>query len=175
MINFDIFSQKITPMETYRLIGDKNPQHEIKSIYFKKIVKKKIISDKKNTIKNIQIPSLTTDVDHNEKDELDDLVSNHIELTQEQKNKFKLKDNDPFIYSFNTLHKLSIFYGTKYNKLFKNNELKLPLPNIIKKKDWCKAEDTSKETVLEGLKVIDELGIIIDSPDLKKKISRPCC
>ena len=194
MINFDIFSQKITPMETYRLIGDKNPQHEIKSIYFKKIVKKKIISDKKNTINNIQIPSLTTDVDHNEKenidiekkskeqnininlnntliskDELDDLVSNHIELTQEQKNKFKLKDNDPFIYSFNTLHKLSIFYGTKYNKLFKNNELKLPLPNIIKKKDWCKAEDTSKETVLEGLKVIDELGIIIDSPELKIK------
>ena len=191
-INFDIFSQEITPIETYRLTGDKIPEPEIKSIFFKNV--KKINTDIPNIIINIQNPSLTTDIisghidkDNNDSErkmkeqnlndsliskESNELNNNKIELTIEQKNKFKLKDDDPFIYSFKNLQKFSIFYGTKYEKLFKkNNELSLPAPHYIKKKDWCIAEDTSKEGIFSGLKVDNQLGMIINSPELKKKFS----
>lgn len=191
LINFDLFSQEITPIETYRLIGDKIPEKEIKSIYFKKLAKKK------NNLCEIKFPincgggSLTTDfisgqvdkdninIEKKSKEQnINESLSSEIDikdngiiiLTKELKNKFKLEDNDPYILSINNLHKFSIFYGTKYEKLIKKNkELSLPAPIHIKKKEWCKIEDITKDSLFEGLKVVDELGVIVDSPDIKKK------
>jgi hypothetical protein len=36
----DIFSQRVTPVEKYKLEGDKTPEHEIKIIYLQKIIEK---------------------------------------------------------------------------------------------------------------------------------------
>ena len=36
----DIFSQRVTPVEKYKLEGDKTPEHEIKLIYLQKIIEK---------------------------------------------------------------------------------------------------------------------------------------
>ena len=96
----------------------------------------------------------------------------NIELTQRQKQTFKLKNNDPYIYSFNRLHPFSIFYNTKYDKLIKkDNELELPAPNFITKEEWCKPFDMSLNSLLKGLVVNDQLGVLITDPIMKKKFS----
>ena len=95
-----------------------------------------------------------------------------VELTKRQKEKFKLQDNNPFLFSFNTLHPFSIFYGTRYEKLVKkNNELKLPAPNFISKVEWCKPLDTSIKTLFGEIEINDKSGIVISDPNLKKKFS----
>ena len=102
----------------------------------------------------------------------DEEIENIIQLTQRQKDKFKLKNKDPFIYSFNSLHPFSMFYGTKYDKLVqKNNELKLPAPNFITKEDWCKPEDVSFKNIYKGIEIKDKLGIVISDPVIRKKFS----
>jgi hypothetical protein len=96
----------------------------------------------------------------------------NIELTQRQKKAFKLKDNNPFIYSFRSLHPFSMFYNTKYEKLIKkNNELELPAPNFIKKEEWCKSVDMSLDSIMAGLSIKDDLGIVIIDPVMRKKFS----
>ena len=96
----------------------------------------------------------------------------NIELTQRQKKIFEFKDNDRFIYSFNSLHPFSMFYNTNYDKLInKNKELELPAPNFITKEEWCKPVDMTFETLLKGLVVKDNLGVVITDPILRKKYS----
>ena len=46
---------------------------------------------------------------------------NTIKLTQKQIDKFKLKNNNPFLFSFNSMHPFSLFYNTKYEQLVKKN------------------------------------------------------
>jgi len=102
----------------------------------------------------------------------DEEINNIIELTQRQKDTFKLANNNPFLFSFNSLHPFSMFYGTKYDKLVKkNNELKLPAPNFITKEDWCKQVDISYKNILEGIEIKDNLGIVISDPVVRKKFS----
>ena len=97
---------------------------------------------------------------------------NTIELTQRQKEKFKLKDNNLFLFSFNSLHPFSMFYGTKYDKLVKkNNELKLPAPNFIKKEEWCKSVDMSFKSIFQGIEINDKSGFVISDPVVKNKFS----
>ena len=97
---------------------------------------------------------------------------NFIQLTKEQMNKFNLQENNRFIRSFHRLHPFSIFYGTNYDKLIKKTkELSLPAPFYVSKNDWIKPEDTTTKGIFEGIKVADESGIVIDSPELKKKFS----
>ena len=95
----------------------------------------------------------------------------NIELSKEQMNKFKLPKTNPFIYSLKKLHPFSIFYGTKYNRLVKNNELTLPEPYYIEKDEWSKPVDNSFKAILEGVKIQNDQGLVIDSPKLKKKFS----
>lgn len=93
----------------------------------------------------------------------------NVELTQRQKDKFKLKDNNPYVYSFNKMHPFSMFYDTKYDQLVKkNNELKLPMPNFIRKDDWCKPVDNSFKTVFYGIDINDKTGLVISDPVVKK-------
>jgi hypothetical protein len=102
----------------------------------------------------------------------DEEIENIIELTQRQREQFKLKNNNPFVYSFKQLHPFSMFYGTKYNKLIqKNNELKLPAPNFITKEDWCKPGDVSFKYIYKGIEIKDKLGIVISDPVIRKKFS----
>ena len=102
----------------------------------------------------------------------DEEIENIIELTQRQREQFKLKNNNPFLYSFKQLHPFSMFYGTKYNKLIqKNNELKLPAPNFITKEDWCKPGDVSFKYIFKGIEIKDKLGIVISDPVIRKKFS----
>ena len=97
---------------------------------------------------------------------------NIVELTSRQKEKFKLQDNNPFLFSFNTLHPFSVFYGTKYDKLIKKNkDLKLPAPNFITKEEWCKPVDNSFKSIFRGIKIDDKLGLVISDPKVKKKFS----
>ena len=95
-----------------------------------------------------------------------------IELTQRQKETFKLKSNNPYLYSFNSFHPFSLFYGTKYGELVKKDgELKLPAPNFITKDEWCKPVDNSLKAVFEGIYINDKLGLVITDPVVKKKFS----
>ena len=207
-INFDFF-QNITPISTYILMGDKNPEMEIKPIYLNKKPKKsggsltqrnKIPhifiddgiggSEKKGVCLGDSSPIKKDNKSDNNNNQSSDKISknflgelyskgefsydnkNFVELTEEQMNKFKLQNYNPFIRSFNNLHPFSIFYGTKYEKLIKKNkELMLPSPYYIIKTDWCKPEDNSLEGVLEGIRVDNEQGFVIDSPKLQKKFS----
>ena len=167
--NFDIFSQKITPIDNYSIKGDENPEHEIKIIYLKKIIskfeqyqksklllynsvnpslynnpslieKKTNYNEKKSKIGSSDLINNNEDIiyNHNINNSLDQNKSseflltlfnqgvcpyeknkNVIELTDRQKEKFKLQNNNPFLFSFHTLHPFSVFYGTKYDKLIK--------------------------------------------------------
>lgn len=219
-INFDIFSQKITPINTYILIGDKNPEIEIKSYYLDRLINKgkgqngnniiiesikaslntgetqeeklkKNSSKRPQTERNGNFINLENDVliDNSILNKSFDKIStkflsdtyvkgeysakniNQIELSKEQMNKFKLPKTNPFIYSLKKLHPFSIFYGTKYNRLVKNNELTLPEPYYIEKDEWSKPVDNSFKAILEGVKIQNDQGLVIDSPKLKKKFS----
>ena len=166
-----------------------NPSSNEKKTNFTTLKKQSLIKIKEETI---QIGSSDSDIndgliDENisiDKKSTDFLFSlyrkgvfiedenNNIELTQRQKEIFKLKDNDRFIYSFNSLHPFSLFYNTKYDKLIKNNkELKLPAPNFITKEEWCKPVDMTFKALLQGLVVQDNLGVVITDPNLKKRYS----
>ena len=220
-LNENIFSKNITPLNTYILIGDKEPELEIKTYYLEHLVnnggnkstnkyftyrgnKPKIynsqsslnkkndniiinfdkssknskkskksnnsdFNDSKNSLTNMSakfLPLLYAQGEFNENN------ISFIQLTKEQMKKFNLQQNNPFIRSFHRLHPFSIFYGTKYDKLIKKaKELALPAPFYVAKNDWCKPEDTSPSGVFEGIKFVDEKGIVIDSPELKKKFS----
>ena len=105
---------------------------------------------------------------HNEQNE----NKKTIELTQKQKEKFKLKNNNPYLYSFNSCHPFSLFYNTKYGELVKKNgELKLPAPNFITKDEWCKPVDNSLKAVFQGIYINDKLGLVITDPVVRKKFS----
>ena len=217
--NCDIFSQEITPIQNYIIKGDKNPVHEIQTLYLQRLSSRwkpiqgiknisvipsslaitipssdeKLNSVKRNTLIKIrEVGSSDSDINNElidqnisiDKKSTEFLFSlyrqgifiedenKNIELTQRQKQTFKLKDNDPFIYSFNSLHPFSMFYNTKYDKLIKNNkELKLPAPNFIKKEEWCKPVDMTFKTLLKGLVINDNLGVVITDPNLRKRYS----
>ena len=54
-INFDIFSQNITPLSSYILIGDKHPESEINTFYLNNIMNKtnsKQVNEFQNIIPN---------------------------------------------------------------------------------------------------------------------------
>lgn len=217
-LNSDIFSKQITPLNTYILIGDKQPELEIKSYYLEHFINKSLIKkpklyntdrgtkgkngvfqgaiDIKKSDININIEKSSNKSKKSNKNNLNESnkslnnVSirflpllyaqgefnknniNFIQLTKEQMNKFNLQENNRFIRSFHRLHPFSIFYGTNYDKLIKKTkELALPAPFYVPKDDWCEPEDTSKKGIFEGIKVADESGIVIDSPELKKKFS----
>ena len=221
-LNIQIFSKSITPIQTYMLIGDRNPEIEIKSSYLYKLLNKEKKSTENNISSNSINNSLLNSVErkkttkknfltespkkkntssinpeikiiikgNSDLDISNDKISNNflsnlhdlgeysdknvnlIELSTEQKNYFKLENNNPFISSFNKLNRFSIFYGTNYNKLIKkNNELMLPEPYYIENNKWCIYDDNSLSVLWEGVKVVDNSGIVIDSPDLKKKFS----
>ena len=123
-----------------------------------------ISADKKST--EFLLTLFEKGVCHEEKND------KNVELTQRQKDKFKLKDNNPYLYSFNKMHPFSMFYDTKYDQLVKkNNELKLPMPNFIKKDEWCKPMDNSFKTVFYGIDINDKTGLVISDPVVKKKFS----
>ena len=226
----DIFSPNIIPTENYILKGDRNPEHEIKPLYLRKMSSKYNLSPKnRRTFNNFfnyssnntepssnekktnftatvvkkekilnkineeayQVNSSDSDnndddgniINPNQSSEFlkslfnrgvchDEEIENIIQLTQRQRETFKLKNNNPFLYSFKHLHPFSVFYGTKYDKLIqKNNELKLPAPNFITKEDWCKQEDLSFQNVYKGIEIKDKLGIVISDPAIRKKFS----
>ena len=97
---------------------------------------------------------------------------NAIKLTQKQIDKFKLKNNNPFLFSFNSMHPFSLFYNTKYEQLVKKNgELRLPAPNFITKEEWCKPEDNSLKGIFDGIYINDKSGLVITDPVVKKKFS----
>ena len=166
-INFDFF-KNITPINSYILIGDKNPEIEIKSIYLNNIMTKKpkksggslterpknppIFISGGNRDKNTNIdisysPNTKNDnkSDNNNKSEdkiainiLAELYSKgefsydkttFVELTQEQMNKFKLENHNPFVYSFNYLHRQNILFTSITLLLFK-----FPIFNFINDK-----------------------------------------
>ena len=61
-MNLDIFSQKITPINNYILIGDKTPESEIKSFYLDKLINKgKNKVGKNTTIINYRNTPLNTE------------------------------------------------------------------------------------------------------------------
>ena len=93
-----------------------------------------------------------------------------ISLNAMQKENFKLKDNDPYIYSFNETHPFSMFYKTKYKNLYKTkNALNLPAPRFIDSNEWMKKPDYTFEKLFESYTIDDNKGLIIKDPEIQKK------
>ena len=224
---FEILSHDVIPIQNYILKGDREPEHEIQSVYLEKLsMKLKPKAFIKSMIHKTVSLSLCTNIpssyenktnftagrkqksirkmkdnqnqcDSSGSDNNEDMIidkkenqslesseilltlfnqgidnKNAIELTKRQKEKFKLEDNNPFLFSFYTMHPFSMFYGTKYDKLItKNKELKLPAPNFISKEDWCKPFDTSFKSIFRGIEINNKSGLVIVDPVVKKKFS----
>ena len=72
-INFDIFSQNITPLSSYILIGDKNPETEINTFYLNNIMNKtnsKQVNEFQNIIPNKFKTTIITSIYDNKKKNL---------------------------------------------------------------------------------------------------------
>ena len=95
---------------------------------------------------------------------------NAILLTEGQKEHFRLKDNDPYIYSFDETHPFSMFYKTKYRNLYKTNgRLTLPAPRFIDSDEWMKKPDYRFEKIFESYKIDDKRGLVAIDPEIQKK------
>ena len=69
-INFDIFSQNITPLSSYILIGDKHPESEINTFYLNNIMNKtnsKQVNEFQNIIPNKFKTTIITSIYDNKK------------------------------------------------------------------------------------------------------------
>ena len=86
-INFDIFSQNITPLSSYILIGDKNPETEINTFYLNNIMNKtngKQVYKLQNIIPNKFKTTIITSIYDNKKENLN-LSDNKLKQNKEEK------------------------------------------------------------------------------------------
>lgn len=100
---------------------------------------------------------------------------NQVALTKKQKEKFKLEETNPYLYSFSEIHPFSMFYGTKYSELISNKKgirtLKLPAPRLINNDDWRIVPDYTFDGLFKGIFFDNKLGLVISDEVVRKKFS----
>ena len=78
--------------------------------------------------------------------------------------------NNPYIYSYIDWHPYSFCTGhRKWG--YENGKLKSPSPIFIDNEEWCKPKDLSKEEVLKGILINDEVGLLLVDPFVCNKFS----
>ena len=75
-----------------------------------------------------------------------------------------IKDkNNPYIYSYIDWHPFSFCTGhRKWG--YENGELKAPSPIFLDNEEWCKKKDVSKNEILKGILIRDDVGLLLVDP-----------
>lgn len=96
-----------------------------------------------------------------------------IKLTKFQKEKFGLEDNNPYIYTFDPkgMHPFCQFYDTNFEGAMRKEEgtLKYPEGRIINCDDYGAAPDYSLKGIYKGIKLVNDVGLVIVDPAVRKK------
>ena len=78
--------------------------------------------------------------------------------------------NNPYIYSYVDWHPYSFCTGhRKWG--YENGKLKSPSPTFISNDEWCEPKDLSKNEVLKGILIKDDVGLLLVDPLVCKKFS----
>ena len=78
--------------------------------------------------------------------------------------------NNPYIYSYIDWHPYSFCTGhRKWG--YENGKLKSPSPTLLDNEEWCKPKDLSKNKVLHGILIKDDVGLLLVDPFVCNKFS----
>ena len=78
--------------------------------------------------------------------------------------------NNPYIYSYVDWHPYSFCTGhRKWG--YENGKLKSPSPTFISNDEWCEPKDLSKNEVLKGILIKDDVGLLLVDPLVCNKFS----
>ena len=78
--------------------------------------------------------------------------------------------NNPYIYSYIDWHPYSFCTGhRKWG--YEDGKLKSPSPIFIDNEEWCEPKDLSKNTVLNGILIKDDVGLLLVDPLVCDKFS----
>ena len=78
--------------------------------------------------------------------------------------------NNPYIYSYIDWHPYSFCTGhRKWG--YENGKLKSPSPTFISNDEWCESKDLSKNEVLKGILIKDDIGLLLVDPLVCNKFS----
>ena len=71
--------------------------------------------------------------------------------------------NNPYIYSYTDWNPYSFCTGHK-KWGFENGKLKSPSPTFLENEEWCKKQDMSIGSILHGINIDEEAGLILVDP-----------
>jgi hypothetical protein len=96
--------------------------------------------------------------------------SQHLLPIYIEKGMKAIENEDPFIFSWTSLHLLSFLTGAKsIKKNSKNNHLHHPSPTFIDHKEWQIKPNLTKEEILYGMIVDDKKGLLLVDRNIMKK------
>ena len=181
-INFQNFEKKIN-------LSIKN-----RNLLLSQIIKKKsesIILNKNNNTNNTKFFFKPNNFDFNhstQSSNKDIIITSYIDSNEDKKMLLQkrfdkgnialnsnqiinVKDiNNPYIYSYIDWHPYSFCTGhRKWG--YENGKLKSPSPVFIDNEEWCKSKDLSKEVVLKGILIKEDVGLLLVDPLVCNKFS----
>ena len=181
-INFQNFEKKIN-------LSIKN-----RNLLLSQIIKKKsesIILNKNNNTNNTKFFFKPNNFDFNhstQSSNKDIIITSYIDSNEDKKMLLQkrfdkgnialnsnqiinVKDiNNPYIYSYIDWHPYSFCTGhRKWG--YENGKLKSPSPVFIDNEEWCKSKDLSKEEVLKGILIKEDVGLLLVDPLVCNKFS----
>ena len=77
--------------------------------------------------------------------------------------------NSPFIYSFSNFHPFSYLRGHMKGFYDKKGKLHHPSPTLISSEIWMKPPDLSKKSVLKGMEISNENGLVLVDKEVTKR------
>ena len=78
--------------------------------------------------------------------------------------------NNPYIYSYLDWHPYSFCTGhRKWG--YENGKLKAPSPIFLDNEEWCKKKDLSKNEILKGIMIKDDVGLLLVDPKISAKFN----
>ena len=78
--------------------------------------------------------------------------------------------NNPYIYSYLDWHPYSFCTGhRKWG--YENGKLKAPSPIFLDNEEWCKKKDLSKNSILKGIIIKDDVGLLLVDPQISAKFN----
>ena len=78
--------------------------------------------------------------------------------------------NNPYIYSYLDWHPYSFCTGhRKWG--YENGKLKAPSPIFLDNEEWCKKKDLSKNEILKGIMIKDDVGLLLVDQQISAKFN----
>ena len=178
-INFQEFEKKINlSTKTHKLLLSQKVRKKSENI---------ILNGNNNT--NLFLIGNNFDINHSTQSSNKDIINNSL-IENNNKKKMILqkrfdkgnialntnqitnvKDiNNPYIYSYIDWNPYSFCTGhRKWG--YDNGKLKSPSPIFLDNEEWCRSKDLSKEEVLKGILIKEEVGLLLVDPFVCNKFS----